>query len=831
MTYDESGAPVFTTRTAAEKNTLLMNIYGLSSIDGFDTTDEEGHIQYPSDPDPEDFLNIAFERFGIGFYRDGSTYDLDPETALAMLNIRYAMYLVSYIRYETVTIASNVNQSTVTDILEHADTLRDVSISEEVVRVYTDPECFSGILGYTGKASEEELISLQEEDPSYELGDIIGRAGIEQVMERTLAGSKGSTTVMVDSRGRIMQTLEETEAVAGDNVYLSIDHDLQVAIYHMLEQSLASIILEHMVNDEVDPESYEDTATIPISIYDILFQMINNNVLSLSHFQADDAGSSERSMYQAFLNRRETDLNLISAAMMPGSGAEIPEELRDLLDHCIDRMNDEGILTTGNSDPTYVSWYRGESSFYGFLEHKVNEGMINVSGLGLDQAYAGTEETITALREHILEGLLTDSGFSKLIYEDLIHDHTIDGREICLALYEQNVLEPDEELIAQLQNGTLDAYEFMRMKIESIEITPAQIALDPCTAACVVLDVDQATPLAIVSYPGYDLNRMSGTIDAEYYSRLLNDQSNPLYNNATQARVAPGSTFKPITSIAALETGLITPDTLIEDHGVFTEQGMNLHCWYYPNSHGNINVREAIMVSCNYFFCELGYEMSMISGENGEVYSDSQGISVLQNYAHMFGLDSTTGLEIPENEPQVSDFSAIASAIGQGTHAYTCMNLARYAMTLANNGTLYDLTLLDHSTDYQGNIQEEYSSEAIETADINPATLRIVRSAMNGVVNEGGSCAAIFADAPVDSAGETGTAEQSAVRGPHANFIGFAPYDDPEISYAIVIPFGYTSGHSAEIASELLDYYYGDITLDDILSGGALSLSGVTVRD
>ena len=159
------------------------------------------------------------------------------------------------------------------------------------------------------------------------------------------------------------------------------------------------------------------------------------------------------------------------------------------------------------------------------------------------------------------------------------------------------------------------------------------------------------------------------------------------------------------------------------------------------------------------------------------------------------------------------------------------MNLARYAMTLANNGTLYDLTLLDHSTDYQGNIREEYSSEAIETADINPATLRTVRSAMNGVVNEGGSCAAIFADAPVDSAGKTGTAEQSAVRGPHANFIGFAPYDDPEISYAIVIPFGYTSGHSAEIASELLDYYYGDITLDDILSGGALSLSGVTVRD
>ena len=314
MAYDDYGHPQFTTRTQAEKNTLLMNIYGLGSTEDFDTVDEEGNLRYPSDPEPEEFLQMAFERFGIGFNRDHTTYEVDPDTALKMLNIRYAMYLVSYIRYETVTIASDVNQATVTDILEHADTLRDVSISEEVVRVYSDPECFSGILGYTGTASEEELAVLQQEDPTYEIGDVVGRAGIEQVMETDLSGSKGSTTVMVDSRGRIMETLEEQEAVAGDDIYLTLDRDLQVAVYHMLEQSLASIILEHMINDEVDEESYEDSATIPLSIYDIYFQMINNNVLSIAHFAADGASPAERAMYISFLTQRERDVNAIAAS-------------------------------------------------------------------------------------------------------------------------------------------------------------------------------------------------------------------------------------------------------------------------------------------------------------------------------------------------------------------------------------------------------------------------------------------------------------------------------------------------------------------------------------
>ncbi|MBQ1399162.1 MAG: penicillin-binding protein [Lachnospiraceae bacterium] len=828
MAYDDYGHPQFTTRTQAEKNTLLMNIYGLGSTEDFDTVDDEGNLRYPSDPEPEEFLRMALERFGIGFNRDRTTYEVDPDTALKMLNIRYAMYLVSYIRYETVTIASDVNQATVTDILEHADTLRDVSISEEVVRVYSDPECFSGILGYTGTASEEELAVLQQEDPTYEIGDVVGRAGIEQVMETDLSGSKGSTTVMVDSRGRIMETLEEHEAVAGDDIYLTLDRDLQVAVYHMLEQSLASIILEHMINDEVDEESYEDSATIPISIYDIYFQMINNNVLSIAHFAADGASPAERAMYISFLTQRERDVNAIAAAFREDGPSEVSEDLRDLLDHVIDRMNEDGILATSNTDESYVSWYHGETSFYELMRHKVTEGLVNVSGIGMENAYAGTHETIEALRSWTLDVLAEDPAFDKLIYEDLIHSHEITGNQICMALYDQGVLEEDAELYERLASGSLDAYSFMQMKIESIEITPAQIALDPCTAACVVLDANSAAPLAVVSYPGYDLNRMSGSIDAAYYSSLLQDGSNPLYNNATQARVAPGSTFKPITAIAALEEGFITPSTQIEDLGVFTEQGMNLHCWFYPETHGMINVREAIMVSCNYFFSELGYEMSFI---DEDTYSDAQGLSILRKYAQMFGLDTTTGLEIPENEPQISDFSAIPSAIGQGTHAYTCMNLARYALTLSNRGTLYDLTLLDHRTDYLGETIETYAPEVIGTADVSPSTFETVRSAMNGVVNDGGSCYAIFQGAPVDSAGKTGTAEQSAVRGPHANYIGFAPYDDPEIAYAVMIPFGYTSGHSAEIGRELLNYYFGDVTLDEILEGGAMNLSGVTVRD
>ena len=172
-----------------------------------------------------------------------------------------------------------------------------------------------------------------------------------------------------------------------------------------------------------------------------------------------------------------------------------------------------------------------------------------------------------------------------------------------MALLEQGALIWDEEEYRALEEGATSAFSYIREKIRTMEISPAQLALDPCTGSCVVLDADTGEVLACVTYPGYDNNRLANGVDGEYYASLLDDASLPLYNNATQQLTAPGSAFKPVVAAAALTEGIITPQTRIEDEGVFTEVTPSPSCWIYPGgTHGNVNVSEAIRDSCNYFF-------------------------------------------------------------------------------------------------------------------------------------------------------------------------------------------------------------------------------------
>ena len=159
-----------------------------------------------------------------------------------------------------------------------------------------------------------------------------------------------------------------------------------------------------------------------------------------------------------------------------------------------------------------------------------------------------------------------------------------------------------------MTSGSISAYNFIREKIKNLEITPAQLALDPCTGSCVITNVRTGELLALVSYPGYDNNRLANTMDAEYWASLRNDRSNPLYNYATQERTAPGSTFKMVSATAGFAENVIDTEMQIKDEGRFTrleEKGPK--CWIYPSStHGLINVSEAIRDSCNYYFYETG---------------------------------------------------------------------------------------------------------------------------------------------------------------------------------------------------------------------------------
>ena len=426
--------------------------------------------------------------------------------------------------------------------------------------------------------------------------------------------------------------------------------------------------------------------------------------------------------------------------------------------------------------------------------------------------------------------LETDSSFAKRIYRYLINDGTVTGRELCLALYSQNVLAYDESEVRMLeQNGEEYAFQFIRQKISDIEITPAQLALDPCSASCVITDVNTGEVRCLVTYPSYDNNKFSGTVDAEYYSRLNNDLSLPLFNNATQAQKAPGSTFKPIMAIAALEEGVVGLTDTVDCTGRYTEITPNIRCWIYPGRHNELNVEQAIQNSCNVFFSEMAHRLS--TDETG-AYSPERGIEAIRKYASMFGLNETTGIEISETAPQMTTENPESSAIGQGTNAYSNVQLARYISAVANRGTVYQLSLLDKMTDSQGNLVEDFTPAVRSEVDIQDSTWNAVHTGMRRVISDG-SASRIFNDLEVNIAGKTGTAEEvkNGHTINHAFFVSFAPFDHPEIAVTVNIPYGYTSTNAATAAKNIYRFYYGYTDLDYILNNSALNVSTVEIGD
>ena len=375
--------------------------------------------------------------------------------------------------------------------------------------------------------------------------------------------------------------------------------------------------------------------------------------------------------------------------------------------------------------------------------------------------------------------------------------------------------------------------EKIRATIESLlfitnePLTPAQLALDPCTAGVVVTDVKTGEVRALVTYPSYDNNLMSGSVDAAYFSQLQDDMSRPLYNNATQAQKAPGSTFKPITAVAALEEGVIGLQDTIECTGIYDQISKPIKCWIWPGRHNSENIEEGIQNSCNYFFAELAHRLCM---KPDGTYSPDQGLATLRKYATLFGLDHTSGVEISENEPQISSEDPERSAMGQGTHSYTNVQLSRYVAALANRGNVFELSLLDKLTDSDGNLIKDYTPAISSHVDAADSTWDAVQTGMRRVITDS-SAKSIFSDLPVEVAGKTGTAQEDKSRSNHAFFVSFAPYSHPEIAVTVNIPYGYAGTNAATLGKKVYEYYYKYTTLEQIESSGALGVSNVNIGD
>ena len=712
----------------------------------------------------------------------------DPEYILKMVNMRYAMGLNSYQQFLSTTLASDVSDETVAAIMENQSKLNGVDIEEESLRRYPDGEYFASIIGYIGPMSQEEYDNLDEDEKDkYSLSDLVGKSGIEQAFDSTLQGVKGKSTFYVDNLGKIIETVSRTDPKAGNDIYLTIDKDLQINAYNLLEEKIAGIVLSKLTNIlDYDPSVENDASDIIIPISDAYHAFIANEVIDMDHFANDEAGTAEKAVYAVFQNSKESTLSgIMSQLESPDSAAykDLSDEMKAYMSYiCNDVLADKtGILLTSEidtSDETYIAWRTDETiSLNAYLNYAISQNWIDTSKLG-DSAYSSSEEIYQALLTYIEEYLTDDSDFDKLLYEYLIKSGSVTGTQICAIVYEQGVLPMDEDAYSGLLRGTVDSYGWLYDKIQSLEITPGQLGLEPGSGGLVVTDPNTGDVLACVSYPGYDNNRLANTMDSAYYNQLNSGTSRPFYNRATQEETAPGSTFKMVSATAGLEEGIVDAGTTFSCNGVFSEVQPSPRCWVYPNGHGSLNAVGAIENSCNVYFYNVGYELGMDSEGN---YDSTRGTDRLAKYAEMYGLGEKSGLEIDEAAPHISDEYSIQSAIGQGNNNFTVSQLNRYVTAVANRGTVYDLTLIDKElnryvtavanrgtvydltlidkvTDSSGSLLRDNEAEVVRTMDdISSSTWDQLHQGMELMV----SSHATFSGLDFSMAGKTGTAQQN----------------------------------------------------------------------
>ncbi len=739
----------------------------------------------------------------------------DDATALQIVAVRYAMFLTRFQQYESIVIAKDVSEKTVAVIKENASLVPGVDIDQDTTRVYKKSKYFAHMLGYTGAVSAEKLAELQKNnaDTEYTTDDQIGISGLESTYEDYLKGTKGKQILTLDgASSRIVNVKTDKNPVAGNDLYLTIDAKLQEECYRLLEEHLAGILISNINNSADAGTRGHSTKEIRVPIYDVYNALINNNIIDVKRFTEDDASALEKATYKKYQNRQKTILRRLKKILDSESNVTFKNassNMGDFLDCFYQKLKDKGVVLKDEidtDDGTYKGYTNGSVSLSKYLQYAISKQWIDLEKLNIGDSFFSTQEIYQKLVDYGLNLLENDTEFVKMVYSYLIYHYELSGRDCCLLLFDQGDIKFNETEYTQLKNGVLSPYSFLIRKIKKLEITPGDLGLDPCSGSLVVTDVNTGEVKAMVTYPSYDNNRMANQVDSEYfYNYLTENSSSPLLNRPTQQEIAPGSTFKVISSVTALEDGILTPSTQIYDGTVFNKVYGNPRCWS-TSSHGNLTVATAIEVSCNYFFYEVGYRLSGLV--NGRV-NDNRGLARIKKYAEMFGLTDKSGVEVTESTPHFSTEDAVRSAIGQANHAYAPIQMARYVTTVANSGTCYDLTLVDKIKDVDGKTILNNKAKVRNKVKIAQSTWNAVHKGMYLVVNgDRSSLHGVFNGVKKTVAGKTGTAQQNTLHPNHANFISYAPYENPKISVTCIIPNGYASANAAETASDVYRYYF-----------------------
>lgn len=793
-------------------NTFLMNVYGASSVDSL--TEE----QASSTAD-----DIFKYMRGKDLFNISETYS--DEAALKILAVRYEIWLNRYQQYMSVQLADGISEESYAAIKENSDELLGMEVSVESHRVYNDSVYFAQIIGYIGNISNEELEKYNEtldDSEKYSANDMVGKMGLESEFESYLRGKDGYQKMYVDNMGKVIEVIDSKDPVAGNDIYLTIDSDLQKYCYNALETEIASILLAHIKNVTTST----DKDDIPIT--DVYFALFDNNVISIDDLAAKDASELEQSVNSYFQSAKQNTLSRLDDILNVSHTPlhDLTLQYQDYMEFICEQLSEMGIYNPSKidkSDAAYVSYINNSISLCEYLKYAISQGAIDISGISTKSDYYDTDEIYNVLTEYILKEFENNTSFDKLVFKYMIISGELTGSQVINLLYDQGILNMATDAdYSDYKAGVMGSYDFICKKIKNLEITPAMLALDPCSGSIVVTNPNNGTVKAMTSYPSYDNNRLTNMIDADYYSKITTDKTTPMYSRATMQQTAPGSTFKMITAFAGMNESVIGVNDVIQTKGYFDKTETPAKCWIYPSAHGTIGISKAIEESCNYFFYELGYRMAT---KDTGTYSDITGVERLQKYAGMFGFDSTSGIELPESKPQISDADSIRTAIGQGTNNFTATQLARYVTTLANSGTCYDLSLVSEIKDIDGNVVYKNEHKVQNQLDFPVEQWNVVRQGMRQVVSVHTSSSALINQINVAVAGKTGTAQQSEARPNHALFVSFAPYENPEVTVTSVIPFGYSSGNAVELSGLVYAYLYDPDVLENTTITGNNALS------
>lgn len=784
-------------------NRFRADVFGKSSADDLEYDKDTGIDEANATAEQIMEYLMGKDNFGISSKYDG-------DLAYRIVVVRYAMLGNRFARYKEVKIATDVSDQTVAYVNEHMDTLSGISVNEDMIRKYNYSEYFSSIIGYTGPISESEYTALHKKNKDYTQNDTVGKAGLEQYYETYLRGKNGEQKFYIDNVGRISEIISSTDSVAGDDLYLSIDADLQKATYLALQNEIAAIVYSNIKSGE-----------IPIN--DVYTALIGNSVINTEHFSKAKASDTEKNVLSVFKSRQKTTLGKIKQELTSSPEAlnTMSDEVLDEFTYIISMLKDDQVLLKNEidtSDSVYQKWKNQKISPKEYLSYCITQHWIDISQLNVDEKYADSTEVYDALCKYILKNIKTDTEFSKIIYQYMITRGEISPRQLCLILFDQGVLDYDDATVNKLKNGSLSPRDFLMKKIYNIEITPAQLALEPCTGSCVVTDEKTGEIRAMVSYPGYDSNKLANGVDSEYFASLQHDKSFPLLNYATQQKTAPGSTFKLVSATAGLAENVITTSDQIRCTGIYNDISNKPKCWIYPGSHGLDNVSEAIRDSCNVFFYTVGNRLAQ---KKTGSYNDANGIDLIQKYAHIYGLDQKTGLEISESKSSVATKYPVMAAIGQSDNNYTTVALSRYVTAVAS-GKKYNYQLMNKIVDADGKTVKKYKADYEDISDtLTSSQWDAFHSGMREVV----STMDRFQGFDIPVAGKTGTAQQTG----HANhglFVGYAPYDDPEITIAVRIANAYSSHNAATAARNVISYYYKETSMKDIKEMKAAGANG-----